>query len=66
MTGQADLSTCIQFICIQVTIFYPLGVQLGSLKKKEIKLKIFISLNVHCSKEEEKEEQEKQKEKETR
>ena len=28
--GQADLPTCIQAACIQVTIFFQFGVHLGS------------------------------------
>ena len=32
MAGQANLSTCIQATCIQVTVFFPLGVQSASKK----------------------------------
>ena len=33
MAGQSDLSTCIQASCIQLTVFFPLGV----FKKKKFK-----------------------------
>ena len=45
MAGQADSSTCIQVACIQVTFFFPLGVQ--SALKKANRNKFSERIEVH-------------------